>query len=331
MRLASRPGRRSPHPKGRCAFTLIELLVVIAIIAILIGLLLPAIQRVRESSSRTACQNNLRQMGIACHNHVDAYGVLPSGGLGWNWIGDSALGVGPYQPGGVFYTMLPFMEQELVFSLLRSTGNNANDRTNAQRGCSYPILTYVCPSRRGPGPFPMSGGGQPNNFGGFSLTESARTDYAGNCGDGTGSSGLADEVSGGPSTAVGFSPTDYSGNFTGVFYLYSSLKLSDIQAGTSNVFMIGEKYLNPTNYRTGSDPGDNECLYVGFDNDISRETGYAPLQDRVGLQDTQRFGSGHPGGFNMLTCDGSVHTISYDIDPNVFLKLGNRRVGGSIP
>src|SRR5262245_39353154 len=140
--------RRSAMPsrlaRPRCAFTLIELLVVIAIIAILIGLLLPAVQKVREAANRIRCANNLKQIGLATHAINDANGVLPPLATLSQW---SPVTVpGPYRNAigpTVFFWLLPYIEQDALFKAAR---NDVNTIVNGQPAYAMPIKLYHCPS-----------------------------------------------------------------------------------------------------------------------------------------------------------------------------------------
>ncbi|HVX62544.1 MAG TPA: DUF1559 domain-containing protein [Pirellulales bacterium] len=305
----------------RSAFTLIELLVTIAIIGILIALLLPAVQAAREAARRASCQNNLRQMAIGAQNHHDIHGFLPSNGWGWDWVGDPDRGFGRKQPGGVFYSLLPYIEQQLLFQ--KSTGLTGAAKLTAQGAMTaIPVPCYYCPSRRS-----ASAYNQPNvnvNFNAAAQNPVAKVDYAANVGDTT-----AVEANGGPASYAAAETFSWSSGYTGVSYVVSEVKLAYVSDGASATYLIGEKYLNPASYGSGSDAGDNEDCYTGFDNDVSRSThpNYPPMVDTLGFADSYRFGSPHSGAFNMAFCDGSVRAISYSVNAVVHQLLGNRSDG----
>ena len=131
----------------RRAFTLVELLVVIAIIGVLVALLLPAVQAARESARRTQCSNHLKQIGLAFHNHEDSMLHLPTGGWGWNYVGDPDGGFQENQPGGWTYNILPWIEQNNLREIgLGSPG--PLKPAELARLVGTPIKFYHCPSRR---------------------------------------------------------------------------------------------------------------------------------------------------------------------------------------
>jgi prepilin-type N-terminal cleavage/methylation domain-containing protein len=173
------PYRRSSSVRG---FTLVELLVVIAIIGILINLLLPAVQAAREAARRSQCRNNLKQFGLAAQSHLDAQKYFPSGGWGWNWVGDPDRGYGQRQPGGWTYSILEFLEERGI----RSVGKGfpvAQKYQELARMEIIPAPTFNCPTRRGATIGPI-GDIRIWNVNSTLLVTlgAARSDYAGNGG-----------------------------------------------------------------------------------------------------------------------------------------------------
>jgi prepilin-type N-terminal cleavage/methylation domain-containing protein/prepilin-type processing-associated H-X9-DG protein len=314
----------------RRGFTLIELLVVIAIIAILIALLVPAVQNVREAAARAQCANNLKQMGLALHSCHDANKVFPSGRWGWFWVGvPSNPSTGPDQPGGWLFSILPYVEQDNLRN--EAAGLTKSDFTTAmQKMMSTPVAVFNCPSRRNGGPYPGSSSYYTGDAFGMaqqvpSNGHLARTDYAacsGNIGQ--------DEIGAGPTpttdTPVSIYASSvtsgYSLGFNGIIFTSSRTKIAQITRGTSNTVLIGEKQMCILDYTTGQDGGDNESMYVGMDNDISRSTSGPPQADNKNSANDLAFGSSHPGGCNILYADATVQWVAFNIEPTVWFYAG---------
>jgi prepilin-type processing-associated H-X9-DG protein len=310
--------------RRRVGFTLVETLVVIAILGTLVGLLLPAVYKVRESAGRISCQNNLRQIALAAGNYQSVNGYFPSGGWGWAWVGVPERGNGRQQPGGWVFSLLPYLDQQPLYDSLK--GANDTQRQEATHLLvATPVHVMNCPTRRSGGPYPNpSGLDYRGAFAGTVQPDSmARGDYAANAG-----SQVTNELNGGPiSLAEGDTVFPWYNvlQFNGVTYQRSETRLIDIPKGLSNVFFVGEKYINPAHYETGLDPGDNESMFIGFGNDVNRVTFEPPTRDRRNFTNSRIFGSSHPSGFNMAMCDGSVRAIEYSIDPVIFREGGDRR------
>lgn len=308
----------------RKGFTLVELLVVIAIIAMLVTLLLPAVQAAREAARRTQCVNNLRQLALGCLNHESAQNFFPSGGWGWSWVGDPDRGVGKEQPGGWGYAVLPFIEENGLASLGKGKPEAAR-REDIARVVGTALSAMHCPTRRDARAYPTPGAPGRRPYNSAEVNLSARNDYVINGGEARGNN-----FGPGPTTyaqAVDFKWPELK-NFTGIAANRSEIRIGQIVDGTSKTFLVGEKYLNPDNYTTGADAGDNESIYSGDDRDVVRFTKtLRPLQDRAGLAHTWAFGSAHGNAFHMAMADGSVGPQAYSIDPVAYVRLSNRRDG----
>ena len=289
----------SHSSRSRRGFTLIELLVVIAIIAILIGLLLPAVQKVRSAAARMTCSNNLKQIGIAFHNHNDAVGALPNGGRHWQ---DAPVYLAPGQPAsgkaqlaGWGFQILPYIEQDNLWK-----GGGQTSIPNCQvLVISANVKTFFCPTRRAPITLPPTGAwyGPGGSYG------HGATDYAGSAGDGD-------------SGGVKYNP----GN--------ADIRLIDLKDGTSQVILVGDKRMDLNNLNQYQSD-DNEGYTSGWDHDTIRYTHLTPMPDSrngSGWGET-RFGSSHGTGFHVVLGDGSVRSISYGVSATTFLNLGRRDDG----
>jgi prepilin-type N-terminal cleavage/methylation domain-containing protein len=317
----------------RRGFTLIELLVVIAIIGILIALLLPAVQKIREAAARISSTNNLKQLGLACHDFQDATGALPYNGMRNK---TTVANPSPNQgipnsdikgTGSYLFQLLPFVEQEPLYrdwKFTASAGPKQYPTTAPFKAADYPTLivsvkTYLCPGR-------------------------GRQGYH-----------LQENVQGNPGFDCGGPVTDYAINVninqppTNTWLTNSATDAPDhhqtiqgIADGSSNTILIGENAIYTTQYTDGGDNvsglwdeswarggygGSGRHGHYSTSNSAAGQATYVLVRDRppppsgVTKTTTGTFGGPFSGGALVVFADGSVHSLSWTVSPQVLCYL----------
>jgi prepilin-type N-terminal cleavage/methylation domain-containing protein len=330
-----------PLTSNRRGFTLIELLVVIAIIAVLIGLLLPAVQKVREAAARTKCANNLKQIGLAVHNYHDATQFFPPTYIRQDWV-TWAVFILPYIEQGAAYqgwdTQLRYLDQ-------------ANFTSAPGDPTTVVVPIYQCPSRprdtflsvEGDWATNYTSKHRPGGVGDYAVSHG--TDTGTLDGNGALTIGVAlamVQPDGTPWTNVAQAFMSPQG--TKITKWKSQTSLNSIADGTSNTLMIGEKYVRPSS-RWGIN--EDRSIYNGFFARVYRRAAGQPTMNANALPYSlvsdltenattatgtaqapfQRFGSWHAGVVEFVFCDGSVRGVKNTIDDVTLGRLAERADG----
>ncbi len=329
----------------RSAFTLIELLVVIAIIGILIALLLPAVQKVREAANRMSCSNNLKQIGLAVHNFHDTHNYFPPSALRDDWATWAVL-------------ILPYIEQDNLYKQWDLQVRYAEQPTDPDPR-PHNIKTFFCPSRRAYDGVDFSVNDIPSASdpsSAFGPKPGGLSDYACNGGNNSASNRPAGAMT--YAKAVGITPGkqivtnnfDTSDSGTRITTWSGVINIASITDGTSNTLLAGEKHIRP-----GSREGKNEdrSIFSGNNpNTYSRLAGIPPAgvpqtnnvtqypliqreDDNTMATSTPpgdynsntSFGGPHPGICMFVFCDGSVKGVRNTVDLETLTRLAVRNDG----
>jgi prepilin-type N-terminal cleavage/methylation domain-containing protein/prepilin-type processing-associated H-X9-DG protein len=290
----------------RRAFTLVELLVVIAIIAVLIGLLLPAVQKVREAANRSTCQNNLKQIGLAIHNYHDAHQTLPP----------SRLGVGY---ASWFVLILPYVEQGSLYSQW-DTGKTYYLQPTAAQTTS--VKLFYCPTRRSPPmlstQFEVPSNGIPDS----QEHPGALGDYAGNGGQFSGP--IVDAPGCAGALCVATAQVAANGQ---LISSQPQTSLASISDGTSNTLLAGEKHVPLSKFgQSGPSWGDGAIYNGDFPRNFCRIAGPPSFSLGQSPDDLDgpwhcRFGSYHSGICQFVFADGHVGSLNNQIDLTTLQRL----------
>jgi prepilin-type N-terminal cleavage/methylation domain-containing protein/prepilin-type processing-associated H-X9-DG protein len=314
-------------------FTLIELLVVIAIIAVLVSLLLPAVQQAREAARRTQCRNALKQLALGFHNYHEALGTFPPG-----WI--SKIGTpfpGPGQNGNIVTgetslwawgaMILPYVDQQPLYDVLNVGPTTlSQDLTLNLAICQTPLGLFRCPSDSAPdlNNYQDSQSSYPSTTASYNYRSDvpdtngvnqliATSNYVG-------VAGTSD------STTPAIDPNYYfsGGKATGLLFQNSKTKIRDIRDGSTNTLLLGERAWMVKNGLFGA----GTVLGFSASNDVQSASaagkigalnavaiGYDGINATInGNHDRRGFSSTHPGGAHFALADGSVRFISENID-----------------
>jgi prepilin-type N-terminal cleavage/methylation domain-containing protein/prepilin-type processing-associated H-X9-DG protein len=297
----------------RRGFTLIELLVVIAIIAVLIGLLLPAVQKVRDAAARSQCSNNLHQLALAVHGYHDATGFFPTNYLN---PGPGQYGVA-YPNWSWLARILPHMEQGNIYSQTGAPTANLNANPAA---VAIPVKTFLCPADEASGGLPRTDaadcGSQPMG----------QTSYKGVCGSNWAWGSYTNTVNGNNNGLE-------QGN--GIFYRsdglptttgHGPIKMTSISDGTSNTFMIGED-IPKLNYWCSWPYSNNAVGTCAIPLNNALVAGQPGFNNPGDWPDNYSFRSRHTGGANFAFADGSVQFVSQGIDLTTYRALASYNSG----
>jgi prepilin-type N-terminal cleavage/methylation domain-containing protein len=320
------------HRSLRHGFTLVELLVVIAIIGTLVGLLLPAVQSARESARRSSCQNRLKQIGLAVHQHHDARGRLPPSGA----ADAKPFGTHPTGAWGSSWLvyLLPFMEEQQLYNSWKFDGSGYGIFPLAAYGMAMPGLR--CPSSN----LPQSRSFDTNNV--------ARSSYVPICGA---ANGLITSPAYTDSSRVNTSGSGGSTNaYNGMLFPNSQLKFKDCTDGTSKAMIIGEQsdFLTDTSgvkqpwqssgsfgWTLGTPhnlPDQDSYNRTTIRHPINQKSGWdgTTLGVGVGTAGNIPLNSAHPGGVQSLLLDGAVRFLTDETTMQTLAQLAIRDDGGTV-